>query len=34
MNPAEEVVVLPPTLKRYIRFVVLRDPVSLLKHSY
>ena len=34
MDPAEEIVVLPPTLKRYIKFVVLRDPVSLVKHSY
>ena len=33
MDP-EEVVVLPPSLKKYIKFVVLRDPVSLVKHSY
>jgi hypothetical protein len=34
MDRAKEVVVLPPTLKKYITFVVLRDPVSLVKHSY
>ena len=34
MDRAKEVVVLPPTLKKYVRFVVLRDPISLVKHSY
>jgi hypothetical protein len=34
MDRAEELVVLPPTLKKYVRFMVLCDPVSLVKHSY
>ena len=34
MHRAKEIVLLSPTLKKYVRFVVLLDPVSLAKHSY